>query len=213
MKTSRDLYNDWAGHYDQNLSDGTVPVSFEGYEDVLNEAVKQSCAVTGMRVLDLGTGTGNLAARFIDEGCEVWGMDFSENMLEKACEKLPGLHTVFADLGSENWSHSLEGRFDRIVSAYTLHEFDFTYKLKLLKRLTAEFLTERGKMVIADIAYPDQKARAQAGKHWGLLWSEAEHYWAADETRAACKDMGLHCTYKQVSSCAGVFIIKVNPHI
>jgi ubiquinone/menaquinone biosynthesis C-methylase UbiE len=210
MKTSRDLYNDWASHYDQNLADGTAPVSFEGYEDVLNEAVKQARVVSGMSVLDLGTGTGNLAGRFIDEGCDVWGMDFSENMLAKAREKLPCLHAVLADLGDESWVHSLSRRFDRIVSAYAWHEFDLAYKLKLLKQLTGDFLSEAGRVVIADIAYPDQKARAQAGKHWGLLWGEAEHYWAADETIAACNNTGLNCSYKQVSNCAGVFVME-NP--
>jgi putative AdoMet-dependent methyltransferase len=211
MKTSRDLYDDWASHYDQNLAEGTVPVSFEGYENVINEAVEQARATPSMSVLDLGTGTGNLAARFIDQGCDVWGMDFSENMLAKAREKLPALHTVLADLGDESWMHNLSRRFDRIVSAYTWHEFDLAHKLELIKRMTREFLSPGGRVVIADIAYPDQKARAEAGKHWVLLWSEAEHYWAADETISACRDMGLECVYKQVSSCAGVFVIEVVP--
>ena len=213
MKTSKDLYDDWAGHYDQNLSDGTVPVSFEGYEDVLNEAVQQARVASGMSVLDLGTGTGNLAALFIDKGCEVWGMDFSKNMLAKAREKLPSLHTVLADLGDKSWSHSMGRRFDAIVSAYTWHEFDLAYKLGLLKQLSGEFLSTGGRVVIADIAYPDQNARAQAAQRWGLLWSKAEHYWAADETIAACNSMGLSCTYKQVSSCAGVFVIVEVPQV
>jgi putative AdoMet-dependent methyltransferase len=213
MKTSRDLYDDWAGHYDQNLADGTAPVSFEGYEDVLNEVVAQARAVPGMSVLDLGTGTGNLAARFIDQGCEVWGVDFSENMLSKAREKLPALHSVLADLGTESWMRTLSRRFDRIVSAYTWHEFDLAYKLGLLKKLTDEFLSTGGWVVIADIAYPDQNARKQAAQRWGLLWSEAEHYWAADETIAACSDMGLNCCFRQISSCAGVFVIAEVPQV
>jgi hypothetical protein len=37
------------------------------------------------------------------------------------------------------------------------------------------------------------------------IWEE-EYYWAADEAVEACRTLGLHVTYKQVSSCGGVFV-------
>ena len=208
MKTGKELFDNWATNYDELLATGTAPVSFEGYEDVLTEAVKRTQGMPTMSVLDLGTGTGNLAARFVTIGCDVWGMDFSENMLVKAREKLPSLHLVLADLRAETWPQSLYRRFDRIVSAYVWHDFDLAYKITLLERLTGQFLTRKGRIVVADIAYPDQTARTQAKKYWGSLWNEEEHYWAANETIAACKAIGLSCTYQQVSSCAGVFVIE-----
>ena len=208
MKTGKDLFDNWATNYDQLLATGTAPVSFEGYEDVLTEAVRQTQVTPDMSVLDLGTGTGNLAARFVTLGCDVWGMDFSENMLVKAQEKLPSLHLVLADLRDEAWPQSLNRRFDRIVSAYVWHDFDLPYKIELLERLTRQFLTRKGRIVVADIAYPDETARTQAGKYLGSLWNKEEHYWAADETIAACKAIGLSCTYQQVSSCAGVFVFE-----
>lgn len=211
MKTGSELYNDWADHYDQNLAAGTAPVSFEGYEDVLTETVLQARVIPGMSVLDLGTGTGNLAAWFITAGCDVWGVDYSENMLEKAREKLPSLHTVLADLYDETWPEILSRRFDRIVSAYAWHDFDLAQKMELLKRLTRQYLAQGGRVVIADIAYPDQTARANAQAYWGSLWSETEYYWAGDETISACKSNGLTCTYRQVSSHAGVFVIERVP--
>jgi ubiquinone/menaquinone biosynthesis C-methylase UbiE len=211
MKTGKELFNTWASNYDQLLEDGNASISFEGYEQVLDETFSQSQPVAGMRVLDLGTGTGNLAARFLSADCEVWGMDFSEKMLAKARAKLPGLHTILADLRAEKWPHKLAVRFGRIVSAYVWHDFDLDFKMELLERLSRDLLAERGKFVIADIAYPDQAARLQARAYWGRLWSEAEHYWAADESIAACQDIGLRCTYQQVSSCAGIFVIEAAP--
>jgi len=208
MKTGKELFNAWAANYDQLLESGTASVSFEGYEDVLAEAVVQARVAPGMCVLDLGTGTGNLAARFVNAGCDVWGMDFSENMLAKARAKLPCLHTVLADLRDETWPQSLTRRFDRIASAYVWHDFDLDYKMRLLKRLTGSYLVSQGRVVIADIAYPDRTTRRQAQEYWGHLWSEVEHYWAGDETIAACKAIGLGCTYQQVSSCAGIFVIE-----
>ena len=211
MSHRKELFNAWAADYDQLLVAGTAPVSFEGYDDVLAEVVEQAQVAPGMSVLDLGTGTGNLAARFVTVGCEVWGMDFSEKMLAQAQEKLPSMHIVLADLLAEAWPQSLKRRFDRIVSAYVWHDFDLAYKMGLLKRLTEQNLARQGRVVVADIAYPDQTVRTQAGAYWGRLWSEAEHYWAADETIVACKAIGLSCTYQQVSSCAGVFVTERAP--
>jgi putative AdoMet-dependent methyltransferase len=208
MKTGKELFDAWADNYDQLLDSGNASISFEGYEDVLAETVLQAQVEPGMHVLDLGTGTGNLAARFLSAGCDVWGMDFSEGMLAKAREKLPGLHPVLGDLREETWSQDLLRQYDRIVSAYVWHDFDLEYKLELLKRLIGHYLASQGRVVIADIAYQDQAARLQARAHWGRLWSDAEHYWAADETIAACKASGLRCDYQQVSSCAGIFVIE-----
>jgi putative AdoMet-dependent methyltransferase len=203
-----ELFDAWAANYDRLIETGRAPVSFEGYEQVLAQAVELAQAREGMRVLDLGTGTGNLAACFLDAGCEVWGLDFSARMLTKAREKLPRLHTVQADLLADEWPEALNRPFDRIVSSYALHDHDQARKMQLLARLAGKHLAENGRIVIADIAYPDQATRAQAKAHWGRLWSEDEHYWAADETIAACQAIGLSCTYRQVSSCAGVFVIR-----
>jgi putative AdoMet-dependent methyltransferase len=194
--------------YDQRIETGTAPVSFKGYEQVLAKVVELSQAAGGMRVLDVGTGTGNLAALFLDAGCTVWGMDFSAQMLAKAHEKLPRLNVVQADLMADEWPEALNQRFDRIVSSYVLHDLDLSCKIQLLTRLTEKHLADKGRVVIADIAYPDRASRAQAKAHWKQLWSEDEHYWAADETIAACQVIGLCCTYCQVSSCAGVFVIR-----
>ena len=208
MKTGKELFDAWAANYDQLLDSGAASISFEGYEDVLAETVVQARVVPGMRVLDLGTGTGNLAARFLSAGCDVWGMDFSEGMLAKAREKLPGLHPVLADLRVEAWPQNLMRPYDRIVSAYVLHEFDLDEKLGLLTRLIDRHLVSQGRVVIADISYPDRTARSQARADWGRLWSETEYYWAADETIAACHSIGLGCSYHQVSSCAGIFVFE-----
>jgi putative AdoMet-dependent methyltransferase len=208
MKTGKELFNTWAVNYDQLLDSGNASISFDGYEEVLAETTALAQAVPGMCVLDLGSGTGNLAAHFVSAGCEVWGMDFSEGMQAKAREKLPSLHPILADLRDETWPESLTRRYDRIVSAYVWHDFDLVTKMGLLVRLSRDYLSMQGRMVIADIAYPDRARRAQAQAYWGSLWSDAEHYWAGDETIAACKAIGLACSYEQVSSCAGIFVIE-----
>jgi putative AdoMet-dependent methyltransferase len=155
-----------------------------------------------MRILDLGIGTGNLAARFVDKGCEVWGLDFSAEMLAQAHAKLPQASLVQADLLSD-WTTDLQQSFDRVVSAYVFHEFDLETKLRLLRQILSRCLLPGGLVLIADIAFPDVDTRAAASQHW--QWDEDEYYWSADETVSACERVGLHAEYEQVSSCAGVF--------
>ena len=207
MQDRSQLFDSWAGRYDASLSGGDGDFPFAGYERVLDEAVSLANVQPGMRVLDLGIGTGNLAARFLDRGCAIWGIDFSTEMLAKARAKLPEAMLVQADLLGE-WPATLSSVFDRVVSAYVLHEFPLEAKLALLSRLAANALAPEGAVVVADIAFPTALARAEAARRLAPYWDDDESYWAADETLAAGQDLGLQVTYTQVSFCGGVFVFR-----
>lgn len=201
------LFDDWAKHYDRSVeSNDEFP--FDGYAQVLDEITRISCARSGMTILDLGIGTGNLAARFTKLGCSIWGIDFSSEMLARVGELLPQATLVQADL-LEDWPFELQQRFDRIVSAYVFHEFDLPTKTKLLQRLVQHHLVSDGHIVIGDIAFPTVAAREEAHRRWAKQWDEDEYYWAADETMSACGKAGLHAQYSQLSSCGGVFVVRL----
>ena len=51
----------------------------------------------GDRVLDVATGTGDLAIELARRGCEVVGSDFSEEMLARARAKEPAVAWEWAD--------------------------------------------------------------------------------------------------------------------
>ena len=118
-------FDAWAESYDENVGLNTG-FPFDGYDQVLDTIVKRAGARPGEAVLDLGTGTGNLAGRFARLGCQVWGLDFSGEMLARARQKLPQAIFAQADLRSD-WAaelpESFQRRFERIVSAYTFHHF------------------------------------------------------------------------------------------
>ncbi len=160
-----------------------------------------------MRILDLGIGTGNLAARLIRTGCQVSGIDFSAKMLAKARAKVPQAKLVQANLLAD-WPTELRQPFDRVVSAYVLHEFDLETKLGLLQRIASQHLSVGGRIVIADVAFPTVAART-AAQHSADVWDEEEYYWAADEAFAAIEQIGLQVAYEQVSSCGGVFVVTI----
>jgi putative AdoMet-dependent methyltransferase len=197
-------FDPWAQTYDQDVQDYNV-FPFDGYQRVLDTVIRIAEPQKGMSVLDLGTGTGNLAMRFAEYDCDLWCTDFSEAMLEKAREKLPGAHFLRADL-REGWPAELDRRFDRIVSAYVFHHFELDGKVKLCNQLVTQFLAPDGKLIIGDISFPDTQTMNAFAKSIGDLWDQ-EFYWLADESISALEAAGLNAKYQQVSPCAGVYVI------
>ena len=114
-------FDDWAETYDDSVSVDQFP--FYGYKEVLGKTVELAKACPGISVLDLGTGTGNLALLFARLSCTLWCTDFSEPMLAKALQKLPQAHFCLHNLHDE-WPAGFPDRFDRIVSAYVFHHFE-----------------------------------------------------------------------------------------
>ena len=197
------LFDRWSETYDRSVLDERGV--HEGYDDVLETVVRAAGVQPGQRLLDLGIGTGNLAQRFLALGCVVWGLDFSPAMLARARAKLPEVTLIQADL-REPWPPEGEtpaAPFERIVSTYVLHEFSLEHKVALLRRLFDRCLAPGGRIVVGDITFESAQARTDAGAEH---WDEEEHYWAADETLAACTPAGLRFTYTQVSRCGGVYV-------
>ena len=204
-RSNTTLFDHGAPHYDRSVRSSPKTFPFAGYEQVLDEIVRRADVNSAMRVLDLGTGTGNLAKRFIERGCDVWGIDFSEEMLAQAKEKCPRAIFLQGDLQGD-WLSFFDHRFDRVVSAYAFHHFDLPTKVQLIER-GMRLLEDRGRVVIGDIAFETAASREQAHKQWGDLWDETEHYWVGDETVSLLNRSGFCSTYTQISSCGGVFAV------
>jgi putative AdoMet-dependent methyltransferase len=196
-------FDEWAETYDASLLSDRFP--FLGYQDVLSKIVTLAAPCPGLSVLDLGIGTGNLGLLFTLCGCNLWGIDFSGPMLEKARQKLPTAQLILHNLHLQipaKFRHP----FDRIVSAYVFHHFELDEKIRILRNLLPH-LVPGGRIIIGDIAFLDatdmEKAKIANGEEW-----EEEFYWLADESKSALQKAGIYAEYVQVSSCAGVFVIS-----
>jgi cyclopropane fatty-acyl-phospholipid synthase-like methyltransferase len=196
-------FDPWAESYDRDVVTYS-DFPFAGYEHVLETVVAQAGVHPGMDVLDLGTGTGNLAIRFSMLGCNLWCTDFSEPMLEKARIKLQGAKFFVHDLRAE-WPSGLDRRFDRIVSGYVFHHFELEKKVTLCRCLVNDHLAPKGRLVIADLSFLSLAAKDEFAK--GIADWEEEFYWLADESESALVKAGLHVVHTQVSPCAGVYLI------
>jgi trans-aconitate 2-methyltransferase len=71
----------------------------------------------GEKILDVGSGTGNLTAQIAERGAEVLGIDASVSMVAQARQNFPKLKFALADARS----FSLEDEFDAVFSNAALH--------------------------------------------------------------------------------------------
>jgi ubiquinone/menaquinone biosynthesis C-methylase UbiE len=77
----------------------------------------------GRRVLDVGCGTGRLAAALAERyGCKVWGVDLSPEMLEVARRRLPP--TARVKLAPAEELPFRDGWFERVTMTLVYHHLD-----------------------------------------------------------------------------------------
>jgi putative AdoMet-dependent methyltransferase len=193
-------FDQWADTYDASISVDQFP--FWGYKILLDLMVSLAEIKSGMSVLDLGTGTANLAVRYAALGCDLWCTDFSRNMLDKARQKLPNAHYVLHNL-LKDLPTDLDRPFDRIVSAYVFHHFELDQKLHILCKLIPK-LAPGGQFIIGDVAFPNAASREKVKIEVGGEW-EDEYYWQVDEAIPALDSFKFKAEYIQVSRCAGIF--------
>lgn len=172
-----DLFDRWATTYERDIvRQQSYP--FAGYDDVIAATIASARIAPGHRVLDLGTGTGNVAAQLLASDCEVWGCDFSEEMLRQARLKVPQGRFARFDLRG-SWPAQLPHRFDRIVSTYVFHELHDDEKIRLLADLIRRRLTPGGRLAVGDIAFPDDRALSACRREYRAKWDAEEFYWVA----------------------------------
>ncbi|MHA1966120.1 MAG: class I SAM-dependent methyltransferase [Candidatus Thorarchaeota archaeon] len=207
---SPELFDSWAADYDYYIKIASERFPFLGYDDVLNRIVELAEPKPGMKILDVGIGTGTLAQRFLGFDCDIWGIDYSSRMLEEAMKKVSNAKLLQVDIRSE-WPSELKIGFDRIVSAYTLHHLDLEGKIDTIKRMSRELLQEGSSIIVGDISFPTFKARATARQKLGSVWDDYEFYWAADEFRTMIWGEGMQVVYEQISEYGGIYVIVPAP--
>jgi len=74
----------------------------------------------GMRVLEVGCGTGTNLQMYNSAGCEIFGIDLSPSMLAQARDKLPGnVNLSRSDASNMPYENEM---FDIVIGMLTLHE-------------------------------------------------------------------------------------------
>jgi putative AdoMet-dependent methyltransferase len=138
-----------AADYDTDVRNKADPIR-TAYRDVLRWVVRQAQITPSSRVLELGSGTGNLSALITSCG-ELVAVDVSENM--EAVAKLKVRHLtsrrfIKADI-LEVFTEEL-GTFDAVISTYTVHHLTDREKQQLFG-LVFDRLVPDGRAVFGDL--------------------------------------------------------------
>lgn len=195
----------WANNYDQSVGlsdeDGTYP--FAGYKTILNAIYNRVLSASAKTVLDIGFGTATLTSKLYEQGCNVYGQDFSAKMIELAQPKMPNAHLYQGDFSEGLVKPLTQERYDAIIATYSLHHLTDSQKVSFLKSLLS-LLNEGGCIYIGDVAFETrvvlENCKAQAGNEW----DDDEIYFVYDEIKAFFPSI----QFEQMSDCAGLISIK-----
>jgi tRNA threonylcarbamoyl adenosine modification protein (Sua5/YciO/YrdC/YwlC family) len=150
---------EWQFHFDPSTYDAMIRADIPAYDRFQEELVAASGA-GARRILELGTGTGETAARLLEHhpGAVLVGLDLSEPMLAHARALLPADR---ADLRVGEIQRPLpEGPFDLVASALCVHHLDGPQKADLFARV-ARCLEPGGVFVLGDVVVPVAPAHAR----------------------------------------------------
>ena len=109
--------------------------------------LKISQPVEGLKVLEVGCGTGTNLALFAEAGCEVSGIDLSPSMLDLAKKKLG--EDADLELGDASAMPFDDGAFDLVVGFLTLHEMPLEIRGPVVSEM-ARVAGEDGRLVFVD---------------------------------------------------------------
>lgn len=140
----------WADGYDKTvgLSDEQQTYPFAVYKGVLARIYQTVMVKKNAKILDIGFGTGTLTTKLYQQGCEIWGQDFSQRMIELANLKMPDAHLFQGDFSRELAEPILHNSYDFIIAMYSLHHLTDDNKIRFIKTLLgllkkgAQFLLE-----------------------------------------------------------------------
>lgn len=104
-------------------------------------------AAPGSRILDIGCGTGAQLAEYLDEGRELFGVDLSPSMLDRARRRLgPDAHLY---LGSAADLPFDDDFFDQVLASMVLHEMPYETRLAVIGEIRRVLRTE-GRLLVVE---------------------------------------------------------------
>ena len=191
----------WADGYDKavGVSDEVNAYPFAGYKDVLGSIFKTIMEKPNAAVLDIGFGTGTLTTKLYENGCTIYGQDFSSRMIELAAEKMPSAHLYQGDFTRGLVEPLMTRHYDFIVATYSLHHLTDKQKISFLRDLWG-LLNPDGQILVGDVAFETRAELERCQKDAGDKWDDEEIYFVADELREKLPAL----TFTKISHCAGV---------
>lgn len=195
----------WADEYDKSvgLSEEENTYPFAGYKKILGTIYKTIMEKPDPTVLDIGFGTGTLTRKLYENGCTIYGQDFSSKMIELALEKMPEAHLYKGDFTLGLVEPLKHEHYDFIVATYSIHHLTDVQKVNFLKELL-DRLNDGGKILIGDVAFETRSELEKCKEESGDGWDNNEIYCVSDELRAEFTNL----RFERISFCSGILTIS-----
>lgn len=212
-----DVFNhdDEAAGYDAQVRNKRDPIR-AAYNEVLEWVIKEARVTSTSRVLELGSGTGNLSC-LIPQCRELVCVDLSEQMEAVARSKLahvPNRRFIKADLLEEFEKESTP--FDSVISTYTVHHLTDDEKRVLFARVF-NGLVPGGRAVFGDLMLQNEEEKAIKIQKY-LLNGDAktaqaldeEFFWSIDAATVDLAKLGFQVETRRFSDLShGIVARKV----
>lgn len=195
----------WAEGYDQSvrLSNENGEYPFAGYKEVLNRIYNEVLCSSQKTVLDIGFGTGTLASKLYENGCIIFGQDFSQRMIELSQPKMPCAKLYCGDFAQGLVEDLMQNKYDAIIATYSLHHLTDAQKVEFINSLLP-LLNDNGCIYIGDVAFNTREELQKCRETAGEEWDDEEIYIVFDELSKSFPKM----EFEQMSYCAGVLFLK-----
>lgn len=197
----------WADGYDKSvqLSEENDEYPFAGYKDVLNTIYNIVHKREKAKILDIGFGTGILTKKLYDDGYEIYGIDFSQNMIEIAKEKMPLASLIKYDFSKGLPEEIKDNSFDYIISTYAMHHLEDAEKNEFIEKLE-NYLNRDGKIIIGDIAFKTRELLEKCKTNYNEYWDDEEIYFVFEELKESLFNKNI--SFTEISHCSGVIQIS-----
>ena len=199
-------FDAWQAQYEADVAacETAEDYPFAGYTQLQQQMFDIVHAREGVSALDLGCGTGKLAAKLLEAGHPVTAVDFSENMLAAARKNVPDARLLQAEL--KEVPQKLAGeQFDCIVAAYSMHHLPDEDKYALLSALK-DHLKPEGVIVLGDVSFPNRAGLEACREAYEDGWDDSEFYLVREELEQALPQFDVDCI--PISFCADVLILS-----
>ena len=195
----------WADGYDESVElsneDNTYP--FAGYKRILGRIYEFIMQKPNASVLDVGFGTATLTTKLYENGCVIYGQDFSSRMIELASLKMPDAHLYQGDFSQGLVEPLKQNSYDFIVATYSIHHLTDNQKIVFLNELL-DHLKEGGKILIGDVAFESRDELNRCREENGDEWDDDEIYCVAEELRREFSNL----SFDKITFCSGILMIS-----
>ena len=171
--------------------------------EIYRRILSRQSSEQNMQILDIGFGTGTLAARLYDQGLTIWGQDFSQKMLIAAQQKMPDANLYLADFSLGLADELKLQTYDAVIATYSLHHLTDERKISLLQELL-QLLNSGGAIYIGDVAFETEAALMECKTACGDLWDDDEIYFVMEKLQPCFSSI----TFTPYSGCAGLIEIE-----